>query len=111
VTLTVELSDASVERIAQRLLEIVSPVQSTAELVDARAVAQQIGMSPAWVREHGLELGGVRIGGSPKARWRFDLQTAIRSHERTPAPALPAVASPRRRRPQTDGVRLLPIRP
>lgn len=64
MTLVVELSDASVERIAQRLAEIVSPVQSSdAELVDAKTVSRHIGMSEAWVRGHGEELGGVRIGG------------------------------------------------
>ena len=110
MTLVVELSDASVERIAQRLAEIVSPVQSSdAELVDAKTVSRHIGMSEAWVRGHGEELGGVRIGGGEKPRWRFHLQTAVQSHERTPAPSLPAMTQPRRRQPQTD-VRLIPIR-
>src|ERR1039458_4694666 len=86
---TVELSEASVERIAQRVASLIAPAPRNAELVDAITVARHIGMSAAWVREHGLELGGQRIGGGAKPRWRYDLQTAIQSHKRRPRPTPP----------------------
>lgn len=87
-------------------------------LVDADAVASAIGMSPAFVREHGAELGGQRMGDGPRPRWRFDLEQARRAWaarstgERAVLadPASRARSSLRHAKASGNAVELLPIR-
>jgi hypothetical protein len=47
------------------------------ELVDVHEMARAAGMSPSWVYDHALELGGVKAGGTKRARWRFDRERAL----------------------------------
>lgn len=41
-------------------------------LIDASALAVELGVSRDWVYEHATELGALRLGSGPKARLRFD---------------------------------------
>ncbi|WP_272476173.1 hypothetical protein [Baekduia alba] len=87
-------------------------------LVDAATVAQEIGMSAPWVREHAEILGGQRMGDGPRPRLRFDLERAraawaSRSVSERPLATDPTPrAASRRRRSTTSGsdVELLPVR-
>jgi hypothetical protein len=51
---------------------------AVAGLVDAATVACALGISRQVVYQRADELGAVRIGDGPRARLRFDLETAIR---------------------------------
>ncbi len=58
-------------------------------LVDAATVADALHVTRQTVYQHAAELGGVRIGSGPRARWRFDLARAL---EAAPA-AMPCCGS------------------
>lgn len=85
----------------------------------AAEIAQRIGMSAAWVREHAADLGGVRVGTGTKSRHRFRFNVAItderiaarRSDMKQP-PSKLSEPQPkqRRRRPAQSDVPLLPIK-
>lgn len=109
----VELADLVAERLCGDRLR-----RERDGLVDARGVADAIGMSAAWVREHAAELGGRRMGDGPRGRWRFDLDVALQAWAARSAgerslsgDPLPAQAlSPRRATLSGTNVELLPIR-
>lgn len=111
-----ELADLVAERLAAAPA---APPRD--QLVSAAVVADAIGMTAPWVREHAAELGGRRMGDGPRPRWRFELQRAVDAFaastarsagERSPtAQPAPSAARTRRRRPATGtGVELLPLR-
>jgi hypothetical protein len=79
------LTDGDVEAIAEataaRLAGIVSAVPGTFALVDARQLARDLGVSLDYVYAHATELGAMRLGSGPKARIRFDLDSARRTLE------------------------------
>lgn len=67
--------DLDVDQVADLREQLSVPVPENLRngiLVDTAEAATIVGMSPEWVREHGAELGGVKMGDGPKARWRFD---------------------------------------
>lgn len=100
------LDHQDIEAIVQRLTEVLSPMLPTRGpqgLVDARALAEHLGLSRDWVYRHQRELGGQRIGTGPKAPLRFHLPTAEAGLNRN-SPA------PRRRPPRPSSVPLLPVR-
>lgn len=82
-------------------------------LLTTPEVAEQLSMSPEWVREHAAELGASRMGSSPRAplrfrpaaiaealdRWQLDIPAA-RSAAGRPGP---------RRRSHATGVELLDL--
>ncbi len=45
-------------------------------LVDPATLARELGVSRGYIYEHAAELGQVKLSGGPKARKRFDLETA-----------------------------------
>ena len=49
-----------------------TPNSPRAPLIDASALAVELGVSRDWVYEHAAELGALRLGSGPKARLRFD---------------------------------------
>jgi hypothetical protein len=121
---TIELSEESIEAIAQRLAEVLGErarPAPPAERIDAAEVARRYGVSRAWVYEHAGQLGAERAGFGPRPRLRFDparvadaiAAPATREECRrgtvTRAAQPPATRRPRRR-PSTNGVELLPIR-
>jgi hypothetical protein len=94
-------------------------------LIDANALAIELGVSRDFVYEHANELGVLRLGSGPKARLRFDpavARGALASYgsERSQAPNLNAgqasdpVPTARRRRlpnPSPQPGSILPVRP
>lgn len=72
---------ALVEVIAVRVVELLREGASSSSrgdvgLVDAQTVALALGISRQTVYSQAERLGGRRIGDGPRARWRFDLETA-----------------------------------
>ena len=78
----------------------------TVELVDARTVADALGIHRDTVYDHAVELGGVKAFDGPKAPWRFDLAAAVAAWQ---PPNDPQRTQARRRRTR-DGEGLLPVR-
>ena len=73
--LTDRLSDAIAERVVAALMDqSIQQARTTMALLDAQAVAQQLGVSRDWVYEHADELGASRIGSGPRPRLRFPPQ-------------------------------------
>jgi hypothetical protein len=79
------LTDGDVEAISEatatRLAEIVGTTPTTFGLVDARQLANDVGVSLDYVYAHVTELGAMRLGAGPKAGIRFDLDGARRALE------------------------------
>ncbi len=91
--LTTSDVEALADAIAQKVVEIVGTRSATFGLVDARELAEELGVSIDYVYAHATELGAMRLGSGPKARIRFDLdqaRQALEARRRRP---------PRRRRP------------
>src|SRR5262249_28750879 len=75
-------------------------------LVDAQALANELGVSRGWIYQHRDVLGGVRIGNGPKARLRFDIDTARQALGSSAKPIATADGVSRRKhriRPTTAG--------
>jgi hypothetical protein len=49
---------------------------TTFALVDARELANRLGVHPSFVYAHATELGAMRLGTGRKARIRFDVEQA-----------------------------------
>ena len=80
-TLTAEDVDAIADAVAQRIVEIGGARSATFGLVDARDLAEELGVSIDYVYAHAGELGAMRLGSGPKARIRFDLDRARQALE------------------------------
>jgi hypothetical protein len=72
--------EAIAEATARRLAEMVS-APPTFGLVDARELAEGLGVSLDYVYSHATELGAMRLGMGPKARMRFDRDRARQALE------------------------------
>lgn len=118
----VRLDDESVERVAQRVAELLraAPPVSPPKMVSAAELARAMGVSRDWCYRHAAELGAVRIGDGEKARLRFDLDATVASWVACPsskraqeeeAPAKRPVSRRRKRRSAGTGAPLLPIGP
>jgi hypothetical protein len=73
--------------------------------LDARELAQQLGVSRDWVYEHADELGASRIGSGSRPRLRFPPHIL---NTRTSEPPPPGATSEPSKRPVRSG--LIPIR-
>jgi len=65
-----------VEAIAQRVVELIGDgarSEASARLIDASAMARELGVERDWVYAHASDLGAIRLGG-PRGRLRFDLE-------------------------------------
>lgn len=111
------LVDAIADRVAERLRPAAASPRP-AELVDARTVAQALGVSDKSVYRHAAALGAVRVG----RRLRFDLVRALASwpageDDRFPSggsqpprsPAKKPTSSGRRESSDAAHCRLLPV--
>ena len=71
------LSADDVEAVARRTVELLRGERpSTFALVDARELANRLGVHPSFVYAHATELGAMRLGNGRKARIRFDVDRA-----------------------------------
>jgi DNA modification methylase len=111
----VRLDQASIEAIARRVAELLSPQAPAeappAQLLSATEVAKALGVERSWVYEHAIELGAIRIGDGPRPRLRFDLDTVQRRLAGVSAAhAAPSAPDTGRSMPiAADSVPLLPI--
>jgi DNA modification methylase len=111
----VRLDRESIEAIARRVAELLSP-QAPAEatparLLSAAEVSEALGVERSWVYEHAIELGAIRIGDGPRPRLRFNLST-VQERLATLSAPLAAPSAPdagRSMRIPADSVPLLPI--
>jgi hypothetical protein len=78
------LSPDDVEAIARRTAELLrNDRPATFALVDARELADQLGVSVDYVYGHATQLGAIRLGDGRRARIRFDLAVAREALEAT----------------------------
>jgi hypothetical protein len=69
--------DAIAERAAMRVVQLLGPPRAVAgQLLDPKELAGTLKVSVDYVYAHAVDLGVMRLGDGPKARLRFDLQTA-----------------------------------
>ena len=73
--------EAIAEATARKVVEIVRAPSTTFGLVDARVLAEELGVSIDYVYAHAGDLGAMRLGSGAKARIRFDLDRARRALE------------------------------
>jgi hypothetical protein len=77
VTLDHEDIEAIAERAAHRVVQLLErPIPGAHQLLDPKELARALNVSLDYVYEHAADLGAMRLGDGPKARLRFDLQTA-----------------------------------
>lgn len=107
------LTDADVEAVARRVVEIlVEDSVPAVSYLDTATVARMYSVGEDWVRAHAAELGALRVGDGPKGPLRFhvDRVAAAMERRRVTGPA----REPRRRRPgprrgDSRNVQLLPL--
>lgn len=68
-----ELASRMVEPVAARVAQLVGH-QAPAQLVTAAQLAEHLGCSAEWARDHADELGVIRLGSHRNAPLRFDLE-------------------------------------
>jgi hypothetical protein len=101
------LSEVIVERVVEAIrAEGIRPQDASASWLDAKAVAELLGVERDWVYEHADELGASKIGSGPRPRLRFppDVLQHYGGHLPSPEPA----SQPAKRRPKHTN--LIPIR-
>jgi hypothetical protein len=111
MSLTLDLPDELVERIAERAADLVlekmrAEQAAPSQLVDAQTVADALGVSRDYIYDHADELGGVKVGNGDRPRWRFNLADALVAWQPAEPPTRTA---PRRRRSPNGRSNLLPI--
>ena len=80
MTLDHEDIDAIAERAAHRVVQLLErPSPGAYQLLDPKKLAAALNVSLDYVYAHAADLGAMRLGDGPKARLRFDLQTAQRA--------------------------------
>ena len=79
--LTADDVQAIADAIAHKVAELLATRSTTFGFVDARELAEELGVSIDYVYAHARELGAMRLGSGPKARIRFDLDSARRALE------------------------------
>jgi len=71
------LDDEDIEAIAGRVAQMLEGARPSAyRLLDPRELAVALNVSLDYVYAHAVELGAMRLGDGPKARLRFDLDSA-----------------------------------
>jgi hypothetical protein len=75
VIATVHLDDASVNAVAERVVELLRAESIGGDLIDSVEVARRFSVSRDYVYEHAEELGAMRLGSGSRARLRFDPAT------------------------------------
>jgi hypothetical protein len=70
------IAAATAQAVADRVLDLIDARQ-TNRLVDARELADVLGVDRDWIYAHADQLGAVRLGKGPRPRLRFDLAGAV----------------------------------
>lgn len=95
-----------IDAVAEHLAELAaSTPRPTVGLIDARELAERLGVARDWVYANADRLGGVRLGDGPRARLRFDIDRAREALAARGGDAQPVqTATPLRRRPRRKAV-------
>lgn len=104
--------EAIAQRVAERVAELVAATRPPRPpLVDTATVAEMIGVSTHWVRDHAAELGAFRVGDGAKGELRFDPSEVRAALERRRLRPLEPEVVRRRARPRRSprNVDLLPL--
>lgn len=100
-----------VDSLAERVAELLRPAPSLSPgLLTAAQLAQALNVSRAWVYENAGRLGALKLGDGPRARLRFDLETA-RAGTRTSGVKDAPRPARRPRGSKTEVGRVLAVRP
>jgi len=95
MTLDHEDIEAIAERAALRVVQMLDrPGPGAFQLLEPKQLARALNVSVDYVYAHAMDLGVMRLGDGPKARLRFDLQTAQAAMRARKQP--PPAASARR---------------
>jgi predicted DNA-binding transcriptional regulator AlpA len=109
------LAEAVADVLAERGLVVYAGPNPSARILKVAEVAGLLGRSSAWVYQHAVELGAIRMGNGPKARIGFDLTTIEqwkRDHQVAPTQNRPPSTRRRPRRSQIpSGGNLIPYEP
>ncbi|HEV3047076.1 MAG TPA: hypothetical protein VGY13_06900 [Solirubrobacteraceae bacterium] len=118
--IAVELTPDTIDQIAERVAQLLrhdqprAPAAHATPLMTVKQLAHHLNLNPAWVYEHADQLGAIRTSNSPKARIRFDPNTAtqaLEQHQRhTPATPTRTRRAPQRPAPYTADAPLLEAR-
>jgi hypothetical protein len=65
-----------IEAVGEHIAELVASARPKVGLIDARELAEELGVARDWVYANAERLGGVRLGNGPRARLRFDIELA-----------------------------------
>ena len=78
-SVAMDLTPQAVEQVAARVVQLLGDrdLRRAPEYISAGELAKDLRVERPWVYRHRHLLGGWRIGDGPKARWRFDRQTAV----------------------------------
>lgn len=97
-----------IDAIAEHLAELATSTSApTVGLIDARELAELLGVARDWVYANADRLGGVRLGDGPRARLRFDAdraREALVARSGGVPPLSAASPRPRRGRPRRSAV-------
>ena len=88
-----------IEAVGEHIAELVASARPKVGLIDARELAEELGVARDWVYANAERLGGVRLGDGPRARLRFDVELARQALAAVGSGARPPSngAAPRRR--------------
>jgi hypothetical protein len=87
-----------IEEVAEHIAELVASSRLKVGPIDARDLAEELGVARDWVYANAERLGGVRLGNGPRARLRFDIEKAREALAAGRQNDQPTSAEPPRRR-------------
>lgn len=93
---TIRLDDDQLDALATLIAAKLQAQPTSPGLVDARQLAEHLGVARSWVYTHTAQLGGRRLGGK-RGRLRFDLSEATAAFAVASQPEQ-VKSTPRRRR-------------
>jgi hypothetical protein len=100
-----------IQALAEHLAELASARPSIG-LVDARDLADELGVARDWVYANAERLGGVRLGDGPRARLRFDAERAreaLAAGRDADRPSRDGAPARRRGRPRREASTVVPL--
>jgi hypothetical protein len=92
---TIRLDNDQLDALATLIVAKLQAQPTPAGLVDARQLAEHLGVARSWVYTHADQLGGKRLGGK-RGRVRFDIAAAMDAFAAASQPEQPK-STPRRR--------------